>query len=405
MKIAVFVSIFPKLSETFVISHIVNLIESGYDVNILAEHDPQEDKVHDDVIKYDLLSRTHYMDMPSNCFMRVVKAGKLFITHFYKNPCAVINSLNIFKYGLFALSLTLFYRTIPFLRKTYNVVHCHFAYNGVFFALLKDIGVPGNFVLQIHGGDMKALMPYMGGEEMYRRMFSLVDAVVCNTNFTKNDCINFGCPAQKINVIPVALKIDKFLYTQKLLLEGEKVRILTVGRLVEKKGHEYAIKALKKLSETFQEFEYYIAGDGPLQEELEDLTAILRLEKHVHFLGAITQTEVIDLYKRSHIFLMPCVTAKDHDQEGQALVLQEAQACGLPILSTYHNGIPEGVLDGKSGFLVPERDVPSLTERLKYLLDHPEEWAKMGRAGRAFVESKYDEKMLIEKLDSIYRNT
>jgi colanic acid/amylovoran biosynthesis glycosyltransferase len=84
------------------------------------------------------------------------------------------------------------------------------------------------------------------------------------------------------------------------------------------------------------------------------------------------------------------------------LVLQEAQAVGLPIVSTSVGGIPEGMLDGKSGFLVPERDVDALSDRLRYLVEHPELWPEMGRCGRRLVEEKYDIKMLNSKLVRIY---
>ena len=105
----------------------------------------------------------------------------------------------------------------------------------------------------------------------------------------------------------------------------------------------------------------------------------------------------------SHIFILSSITAKDGDQEGQGLVLQEAQAMGLPILSTYHNGIPEGVVDKKSGFLVPERDVDALADRLNYLIEHPNTWQDMGKTGREFVEKKYDIKKLNQKLVEIYQ--
>ena len=82
----------------------------------------------------------------------------------------------------------------------------------------------------------------------------------------------------------------------------------------------------------------------------------------------------------------------------------EAMATGLPVLSTWHSGIPELVKDGVSGFLVPERDVVSLSERLVYLIEHPEIWPEMGRAGRAYVETNYDINKLNDRLIAIFQN-
>lgn len=86
------------------------------------------------------------------------------------------------------------------------------------------------------------------------------------------------------------------------------------------------------------------------------------------------------------------------------MVLAETQFIGLPVISTLHNGIPEGVLDGKSGFLVPELNVEALAERLHYLIEHPEVWPEMGRCGRDFVEKHYDIKKLNQQLVKIYQN-
>jgi colanic acid/amylovoran biosynthesis glycosyltransferase len=91
--------------------------------------------------------------------------------------------------------------------------------------------------------------------------------------------------------------------------------------------------------------------------------------------------------------------------EGQGLVLQEAQALGLPVVSTLHNGIPEGVLNGKSGFLVPEKNSKSLAERIIALLQDKELRQKMGETGRQFVREKYDIPVIVKQYNAYYENT
>jgi len=129
----------------------------------------------------------------------------------------------------------------------------------------------------------------------------------------------------------------------------------------------------------------------------------LNIENHVQFLGSVDQGEIVNLYHKSHLFVLASVTASSGDREGQALVLQEAQAVGLPVISTKHNGIPDGVLDGRSGYLVPEKNVEALAQKINYLLDHPECWVEMGRRGREFVENKYDTKILGQTLVDLYQ--
>jgi colanic acid/amylovoran biosynthesis glycosyltransferase len=107
----------------------------------------------------------------------------------------------------------------------------------------------------------------------------------------------------------------------------------------------------------------------------------------------------------SHLFVLPSVTASDGDQEGIPVSLMEAQASGLPVLSTRHSGIPELVADGKSGILVPERDADSLTAGLLRLIEHPQDWPRMGRAGRRLVEQSFNLSTLLPDLVNLYEQT
>src|SRR5262249_1197736 len=94
----------------------------------------------------------------------------------------------------------------------------------------------------------------------------------------------------------------------------------------------------------------------------------------------------------------------DGDQEGQGLALQEAQACGLPVIATIHGALPEGLVDGESGFLVPERDVGALAERINYLVTQPERWVSLGFKGREFAGKHFDIHKLNHNLIAIYES-
>ena len=247
------------------------------------------------------------------------------------------------------------------------------------------------------------VVPRQYGVDVYKQLFLQGDLYTVNTEFTRQQVIALGCSEDKIFKLPVGFQISQYSFCDRQLNSGEAVKIITVARLVEKKGIEYAIKAIAKIAKDYPNIIYRIVGDGSLRESLETLVLDLKISDNVKLLGWMTQEQVRQLYDDSHIFILPSVTAADGDREGQALVLQEAQAMGLPILSTLHNGIPEGVLDGKSGFLVPERDVDALAEKLRYLVTNPEVWAKMGRQGRAYVEERYNIEQLNQQLVEIYQ--
>ena len=283
----------------------------------------------------------------------------------------------------------------------FDIIHSHFGPNGIIGAYLKEIGIPGKYLTNFHGYDVNSY-PRIKGKDTYKNLFKVGDIFFANTNFTKQRLIQLGCIDSKIIILPVGLNLDRYKFIDRERQRNQPLTILSVGRLVEKKGHEYAIKAIKKIINLNKDIVYYIAGNGPMKKTLEKLIADLEITSYVKLLGAAEQNEVYDLYKKSDIFVLPSITASDGDCEGQALVIQEAQATGLPVISTFHNGIPEGLLDGVSGFLVNEKDVDALAERITYLIDHPEMRQKMGVEGRHFVESNYDIKLLNQKLICVY---
>jgi len=401
MKIAFLVPSFPALSETFILNQIIGLLDRGYEVDIFAKFNPGEKKTHPDIEKYNIMKRVYYIKVPGRT-KRLKDVLYFILTNFYKNPMPILKSVNILKYGRKALNLSLLYTVIPFLKKEYDIIHCHFGPIGLFGAFLKEIGIKSRLVTTFHGFDVNSF-PSQEGSEVYNDLFSRGDIFTANTYFTKQRLMWLGCDQSKIEILPVGLRISKFKFFPRGISKEGSIKILTVGRLVEKKGHKYAINAIANIISKYKNIKYIIAGDGPLRRDLEFQVESLGVSNYVEFLGAVDEDEVLKLYQQAHIFILPSVTASDGDMEGQALVLQEAQASGLPVISTFHNGIPEGVLDGKSGFLVPEKDVDALADRLEYLIEHPEIWPKMGREGRKFVEDKYDIQKLNGRLVEIYK--
>ncbi|MGH7908946.1 MAG: glycosyltransferase [Thermodesulfobacteriota bacterium] len=396
---AFIVTYFPRLSQTFILNQITNLLEMGHDVEIFAQFNPNEKKVHSDVEKYGLIERTHYVVMPPNKIKCVLKAIYLIITNFHRSSPRILKSLNIPKYGKDTLSLI--YTLIPFLDKSFDIIHCHFGPNGIIGVYLKEMGIPGRYITSFHGYDVNSY-PRIAGKNVYSDLFKRGSIFTCNTNFTKQRVIELGCAEKKILILPAGLPIGRFKFSERKIQDKEPIKILTVGRLAEEKGHRYAIEAISEVVKKYKNIEYIIAGDGPLRSELESLVSKLEIQSYLKFLGGVDQDEVLELYQQSHIFILPSVIAKSGGTEGQGLVLQEAQAAGLPVLSTPIGGIPEGVLDGKSGFLVPERDVDALANKIEYLIEHPELWSEMGRCGRKLVEEKYDIQKLNQRLVKIY---
>lgn len=144
-------------------------------------------------------------------------------------------------------------------------------------------------------------------------------------------------------------------------------------------------------------------GDGPLKEQLQQLINDLGVSDQIKLLGQKRQQEVVKILSESSIFIATSITAANGDQDAPVNTLKEAMAMGMPVIGTLHGGIPELVENGVSGFLVPEKDVDALAEKLSWLVEHPLTWVSMGKAGRAYVEEHYDTNRLNERLVEIYQ--
>ena len=404
MRIAFVVNSFPSLSQTFILNQITGLLDLGHKVDIFAHRNPREDKIHQDVIKYNLMEKTRYIaNMPRRKLKRVLKAFGWIITNFHKRPKTILKSLNVYKYGRDVLSLKILYSVLSFLESPkYDIIHCCFGANGNFGVLLRDLGViKGKIVTQFYGYDLSSYIEKYG-RDIYNPLFQKGDLFLPICDYFKGKLITLGCPENKIVVHRLGVDLSRFSFLPRVKDKSGTIKILTVARLIEKKGIRYSIRAVVKLAEKFSSIEYKIAGDGPLRLEMEGLINKLGAEENIELLGWRQQNEIVALMENSNIFILSSVVSQTGEQEGTPTVLIEAQARGLPVLSTQHSGIPEVVVDGKSGFLVPERDVDALVDRLSYLIEHPELWPEMGRAGRDFVEKYYDIDKLNRHLVEIY---
>ncbi|MGM0577628.1 MAG: glycosyltransferase [Myxococcota bacterium] len=400
MRILVMVGMFPKLSETFILNQITGLIDRGHDVSIHARARLSADEAHPDVFRYGLLDRVITEDSPSGRISRPADLVRRWGRTGFARPREMVRLANPLASGRPALPWTDLEAALPLLRaEPFDVVHCHFGPLGRTAARLKQAGVlTGRLVVSFHGFDVNSYVK-RNGPDVYRRMFPWVDLCTANSGFTADKVRRLG--GKRIEVLPVGLHMDRFEFREKTAFPGEPVRLISVARLVEQKGLHHAIEAVARLAPSHPELRYDIVGDGPYRPRLEARIAELGVGDRVSLLGWKGRDEVVDLYRRSHLFVFPCATAADGDTEGQGLVLQEAQASGLPVLTTRHGAIPDGVT-GESAFLVPEGDVDALAERLGHLLDHPEVWPEMGRAGRRYVERRYDIERLNDRLVALY---
>lgn len=407
MKVAFIVNRFPRLSETFVLNQITGLIDRGHSVEIFASEPCNDPTVHQDVLDYELVERTAYYGaqraMPRDRRERVSSALAVVAEQGPRHPLPVAHALNVARFGKRAASLRLLHEITPFLRRgSFDVVHCHFGTSGVLGATLQAIGaLRAPLVTTFYGHDISSYVRTHGAD-VYRELFRRGALFLHISAYLHEKLVAIGCPPERLQLHRIGVDTARFTFGPRALGPGDPVRLMTTARLVEKKGLEYAIRAVALAAERVPNLRYRIVGDGPLRDRLQALIAELGMGEIVELAGWRSQEEVRRMYAEAHLFVLASVTAADGDEEGQGLVLQEAQAMGLPVICTRHNGFPEGMRDGKSGLLVPERDVTALADAIVELARSPERWPSMGRAGRAHVEAHFDNDRLNDRLVALY---
>ena len=408
MKIAFLVGKFPVLSESFILNQIAGLLDRGHEVDIYALDGPADNgsKVHPIVTKYNLIERTYFSPIPPKDKADLTPNNDRFIKQiFQRNPEACQDLIDVAKHGKRAKRFRLLYKAVPFLEgKSYDIIHCQFGSIGLMGLLFRNLGLlKGKLITIFRGSDISKYLEKWG-YNVYDRLFAEGDFFLTNCEFFRKRAIKLGCDEDKIVILGSGIDCNKFAFTPRHFPADGKVKIATTGRLVEKKGIEYGIRAMAILAETYPNIEYNIIGDGELREHFQKLITELNVGHIVKLVGWKQQEELIEILDNSHILIAPSVTAADGNQDAPVNTLKEAMAMGLPVIGTLHGGIPELIEDGISGLLVPERDSEAIAQKVSYLLEHPEIWTDMGKAGRDRVEEKYDMHRLNEQLVDIYKS-
>jgi colanic acid/amylovoran biosynthesis glycosyltransferase len=388
MWTAIIVNSFPSISERFILNQLVSLNEQNINFDIYAAVVPEERKIHTLFKKYNLKSRVINVGIPRKAWKRFIKFPLLFLECFLKSPSATFRALSVKKYSSAALNLKNLYFMRHFYNKLFDVIHCHFGQNGLIGAFLKDCGITDRLIVTFHGSDIN-VTPGRFGKNMYRHMFKTADVITVGSNFIKNKLIDHGCAPEKIQTIPMGIIIRK---------TPPPNYFLSVGRLVEVKGFIYSIEAFALLARDFENINYYIIGSGPLHEALNRRIIELDMETRIFLLDEKTDVELEFFFHHALAFIVPSIRASDGAEEGQGLVIQEAESYGLPVIGVDTGGIAEGIISGKTGWIVSEKEIPAMRDKMAFFLTHPDKCREFGEEGRKFVQKNYDNAVLSKKL-------
>lgn len=245
--------------------------------------------------------------------------------------------------------------------------------------VVQHLKIP--MVVHFHGYDASVTTILSDYKEPYKKVFAYAIAVIAVSNKMQETLINAGCPRDKLIVSvygpdPVFFNINPVFHSQ---------QFIAIGRFVEKKAPRITILAFKKVVDKFPNATLVMVGDGELLNDCKKLVIESGLQNNVIFKGVQSSKEIQSLLEQSIAFVQHSVTATNGDSEGTPVAILEAQAAALPVISTYHAGIPDVVIHNETGLLVNENDVEGMAANMIRVLQEDGLPKKLGEAGRARI--------------------
>ena len=407
-RIAYLVKRFPRLSETFILDEVLALRRAGVAVQLYALMDPGEKLVHPEAaalrpeITY-LHDRRHRIGSG----LRLLRGAA---QQAFGHPAGGLRVL---------WALLSVHRSLPSLRhavegmwlahelrrRNITHLHAHFVHSPAAVAFFARLAGGPSFSMTAHAKDLYTTLPRNLRIRTDAADF-LVTCTAANAEYLRG--VVSPSAAQRIHVLHHGVDLQRFAPGNSLPPPcgegrgGGLPRILSVGRLVPKKGFADVIAALELLTRQGCGFEADIFGGGPLHDDLKSQARAAGLADRLRLHGARTQDTIVDAYRRAGIFVLAPVITDSGDRDGIPNVLVEAMACGLPVISTRVSGIPELITDGVDGMLVEPHDPTALAAGMARFLRDLELAARIGAAARRKVERLFDMRTTIDRLCGLF---
>ncbi len=369
----------------------------------------QLDDISDVFSKVTVISLIHFTTIKSFIF-KFLKEEHLPQNYSYKNveviyPRTLFTQTRNTRWITFDQRLSSIKKVINKNQLDFDLIHAHFGPVGhLIWPISKMYKKP--LIVSFYGYDA---YQHKYDSSYYQNLFDSVDQVLTLSDHMTARISKLGCPPKKIKKHHLGIDISKFkTKTQRLeSKDDQSIKVLLVAHFTEKKGILDAIRAFSEVNKEYKNITFDIVGRGLLQDQIENLIKSLGLQNNVRITDNYSTSNprqiVIDFMQNCDIFILPSITSQNGDSEGTPVVLMEASACGKPCITTFHSGNPEIVLNDKTGFVVPERDIEGLEKALNDLIINDDLRKQFGLNARNHILAEFNSKTQAEKLRQIYQ--
>lgn len=389
IKIAFIIHIFPRLHNTFILNEIIELIKGGFEVSIFSLHCSDETIINKDIEKYRLMENVHFFDeyskfnRISNALLKILKKDKL---EPFNNYSSVFNNKILSSFSGLANYLS---------EQKFDYIHAGLGNRPATAAMiLSEItGIP--FTFECHAYDLFVDFPFAKDKlNKAKKIFTI-------SNYNRKYIINkFDCQPSKIIVKRVSFNKE---YCDKIQNYKKDNSIISVCRLHETKGLNYALEAIGILSKKMKNIKFIIVGDGPQKKDIIKKIKLLKIVDNVILTGNITNEEALLYIKRAKISLLPSVIAGNGDRDGIPTSLIESMYLQTPVIASNISGIPELIEDGVSGLLTIPKNVLDIVDKIKLLLNDDSLYAAIKQKSKEKIVKEFNIESNMEKMIDVFK--
>lgn len=390
----------PLASETFIISNIAHAIKKGFNVQVIAdvvypiETSSQQSLIHEMGIEKLILQNKSTTNKIKRIQDAILFLLNPFMFYFF---CQL--SVSSGRWTLDHVYTLKFYKRY----KKEDVFHVHFAVALFPLLVLKKIGfLKSKVVVTFHGYDAYALPKDVELTQLIDDYRNNVFAITVNSQFLRTHLILRGFDEHMIHVIPVGIDCTNFEHKSSSRIDDASFNLVSVGRLIPLKGHRFGIEVVKQLLAKGHNVHYTIVGYGELMKPLKELISTYKLKHNITLAGKRSQDQIATLLKDTDVFLMTSTYDSTNRREAFGLVSLEAQAAGVPVVGFDSGGFPETLVNGVTGYVVPDRDVDAMTTAVKKLILNTELLADMKEKAREHVLNTFEINKVAEGYFNLY---